>query len=333
MNTYYVKSPYLDTDILLRRGNWKPHSDEDKVDLIVIERGKTIEGLKNFYDMEVGIENYSMIEGIDKYNLIKSYLNEEKENKYVMKQIPLNPKKLDKEVLNFFEDDKIYMVKPVDSGKGEGIFIVKNIKDLEKKYHKLQKTHGVYHAKLKRKNKVSWLLQEYIDRPMLWKGRKFHIRSYYIITVDRKIYFSKIAFIVSAKKKYINDNYGDKDIHDSHYDINNEVLFCKESHIGFTDEQYEKMNRAIKKFHKTLIPKLKIKCYPGVNFCFEILGSDIMFTENGDLKFLELNKEPAIFEKTIPFYNYLFEGIMQEIIDKKFPPNIKQKKNNNIIKL
>ena len=333
MNTFYVKSPYLDKNILLRRGNWKAYQDEDTVDLIVIERGKTIKGLKNFYDKKVEIENYSIIENIDKYNLVKSYLNDSKNNKYVMNQIPLNPKKLTGNVLNFIQEGKIYMIKPVDSFKGHGIFLIKNAEELKNNYYKLKKTYGVYQAKLKRLNKVHWLLQEYIERPMLWKGRKFHIRSYYIITQDSKIYFSKINFTLPAKKKYKLGNFNDKNIHDTHYDINNEVIFCKESHEGFTDEQFNKMFKAIKNFHKTLIPKLKIKCYPGVNFCFEVLGSDIMFTEKGELKFLELNKEPAIFEKTMPFYNYLFEGIMKNIIDKKYPPKIKQEKNNNLIKL
>jgi len=333
MYTFYINSPYLDEDILLRRGNWRAYDNEKEVDLIVIERGKTIEGLKNFYDKNIAIENYSIIENIDKYNLVKSYLDDQKNKKYVINQIPLNPKKLSNKVLNFIEEGKIYMVKPVDSGKGSGIFLIKNKEELKKNYYKLNKTHGIYHAKLKRQNKVHWLLQEYLERPMLWKGRKFHIRSYYIITKNRDIYFSKINFTLPAKKKYQLSNFKDKDIHDTHYDSNNEVIFCKESHDGFTDEQFNRMFKAIKNFDKTLIPKLKIKCYPGVNFCFEVLGSDIMFTEKGELKFLELNKEPAIFEKTIPFYNYLFEGIMKEVIDKKYPPKIKQEKNNNLIKL
>ena len=332
MNTFYINSPYLDEDILLRRGNWRAYDNEEEVDLIVIERGKTIEGLKNFYDKSVAIENYSIIENIDKYNLVKSYLDDPKNSKYVINQIPLNPKKLSNNVLNFIEEGRIYMVKPVDSGKGSGIFLIKNKEELKKNYYKLKKTHGVYQAKIKRQNKVHWLLQEYLERPMLWKGRKFHIRIYYIITKDRDVYFSKINFTLPAKKKYQLNNFKDKDIHDTHYDINNEVVFCKESHEGFTDEQFDKMFKAIKKFHKTLIHKIKIKCYPGVNFCFEILGSDIMFTEKGELKLLELNKEPG-FTKKWPFYNYLFEGIMKEIIDKKYPPKIKQEKNNNLIKL
>jgi hypothetical protein len=89
--TYYIKSPHLDDKGLLARGNWKLWNGEDKIDLLIIERSEFPFGIKDFYDIKVGVENFMNIEGFDKYNLINSFLKNEKEKHFVQNQIALKP--------------------------------------------------------------------------------------------------------------------------------------------------------------------------------------------------------------------------------------------------
>lgn len=163
---------------------------------------------------------------------------------------------------------------------------------------------------------------------MLYNGKKFHLRTYYIITSGGNAFLCNASELIVAKKEYKEGEYKNKDIHDTHGVP--EYIFSDESHRGFDDEQYNKMKKDIIKLHKKFISKIGIKCYFDVNFCFQIFGADIMFTADNEIKVLELNYTPGMADFDS---NYLLEGIMQEIVDKKFPPKIKQPKNNNLIKL
>lgn len=93
MNTYFLFSPYIDENILLRRGNWKQYSESKKIDFLFIERasdnntdptkGTLNDILSRFYGKKIGIENYIESEGVDKYSFIESFLRKEKEKKFV----------------------------------------------------------------------------------------------------------------------------------------------------------------------------------------------------------------------------------------------------------
>lgn len=246
----------------------------------------------------------------------------------------MKPDKISKKALQFIKNKKICIVKPVSVSKGIGIFLVKSENELKKNYWKIKKTYTQTQRNLKNQNKIYWVLQEYINEPLLYKKHKFHIRTYYIVTSEGEHYVSRKGILMIAKKKYKKDNYEDKDIHDTHYNKEKkEVIFGEDKLDGFTDKEYKKMQKDIIEIHKTFISKLSIICYNNVDFCFQILGVDVMFTKDYQIKVLEINKSPQIINYKFPICSYLFEGIMQEIVDKKYPPKIKQTKNNHLIKL
>ena len=62
--------------------------------------------------------------------------------------------------------------------------------------------------------------------------------------------------------------------------------------------------------------------------CFFLFGLDIMFLEDFSPILIEANITPAANEHDI-----IFEGVVQEIIDKKFPPKFKPKEEKRFIKL
>ena len=337
MYTYYIKSPYIDEKILTNRGNWRKYKqNEKKVDFLMIEKSETTEGLSNFYDKHVGIENSIDINiaRLDKYSFIENFLKIPTERKYVPDQVALTPKKLSNKAIKFANEKKECLVKPVNASKGIGIFHVSSGEELKKKFWKINKTYNPRQRQLKQKNKIHWLLQEYIDDPMLYKGYKFHIRTYYIVTSDGQQFLSKKSYLMTAKKKYKKGNYNDLDIHDTHFDKNKEIIFGEKTLEGFTLSQYRKMKEDIIEIHKTFISKINnVVCYDNTDLCYIILGVDIMFTNDGQVKVLELNSSPGMQRYKMNISNYLLEGIMQEIVDKKFPPKNKLKINNHLIKL
>jgi hypothetical protein len=47
-----------------------------------------------------------------------------------------------------------------------------------------------------------YVLQEYIQRPLLWNDRKFHFRCYAVLTGDLRLHVYKHAFLHAANKPY-----------------------------------------------------------------------------------------------------------------------------------
>jgi tubulin---tyrosine ligase len=195
----------------------------------------------------------------------------------------------------------------------------------------IKKTHNYFQQSFKNKGKVHWLLQEYIINPMLYEGKKFHIRAFYILTSTGEQYLCDIFHIIYAKKKYNTINFNDKDVHDTHSGTGLRKDFWEKKHDGFTDKQFKEMKDKIITLHKSIGDKLKYICYEGVDNCFNIFGSDIMFTDKGECKLLEINKTPGF--KYNDLDKYIYEGIFSQIIDKIYPPFKKVRKNNNLIKL
>ena len=274
--------------------------------------------------------------GKDKYNLINSFLNSKVrgEKNLVMDQILIDinkPPFAIKADQNFIKDDKIYILKPVMGYAKKGIEIIENIKDFRKLYTEIRK----------KKEYDLWVAQEYITNPLLYLGKKFHFRCYYILTSDNKAYLYNTFIILRSKNRYKKDDYTNKDIHISIYNPEDEknikkFLINDRNTGAFTKEEYSLIKKGLLKVHRKIKDKIDYKCYPNAKNCFQIFGSDVMFTDDYKPKLIELNASPSFDNKKLLFGSNqqpVLEGIMQEIVDKKFPPKNKIKRNNHLIKL
>lgn len=73
----------------------------------------------------------------------------------------------------------LWLLKPADLNRGRGIHLFRTIEELGD----LLKTELTKHEK------GSFLVQKYIERPMLIKTRKFDIRVYSLITHHKEVFF------------------------------------------------------------------------------------------------------------------------------------------------
>ena len=71
----------------------------------------------------------------------------------------------------------MWVIKPAALNQGRGIEVLKNLKDI---------TEFIF-----RKKDNSWVVQKYIEKPLLYKSRKFDIRVWALVTDDYRIYFYK----------------------------------------------------------------------------------------------------------------------------------------------
>lgn len=77
----------------------------------------------------------------------------------------------------------MWLVKPAFLNRGRGIGIFKSMKDIQ---------DYMFNKNIQIKD---WVVQKYIERPLLLNGRKFDIRIWVIVTEDLKIYFYRQGYL------------------------------------------------------------------------------------------------------------------------------------------
>ena len=67
--------------------------------------------------------------------------------------------------------------------------------------------------------RTSWLVQQYIDRPLLIRGFKFHIRAVVLAVGRLKVFLHRHAIALMASKHYSCEDLGDLAVHASNHSV------------------------------------------------------------------------------------------------------------------
>ena len=195
--------------------------------------------------------------------------------------------------------ENIWLIKPAALNQGRGIEICHTLKEIK----------AVLSTKLP--NSV-WVVQKYIERPLLFKGRKFDIRVWALATARKELFFYKHGYLrtssfdysTGAKDNYIHltnnclqkwgDNYG---IHEAgntlSFDAFQEYLNTEYSDLGVN-------------VREQLVPRIKdliIDSYLSARKilhgskrknAFELLGYDFLVDEDFRVWLLEVNTNPYL---------------------------------------
>jgi len=220
-------------------------------------------------------------------------------------------------------NNHVYIVRPVGVGafSGKDIVIVYNIKTL----HQAKKIINKYE---------NIIISEYITNPMLYNLRKFHLRTYFLVSIINgkyKTFFYELYELFTAAKPYNNNDYTDKDVHDTHFKSTPLDIQCP--------DDLEPSIRDI--FNKNIYPKMK-NCmlyisklmenhttpYTQAKNAFEIFGCDFLVKDNYDVVLMEINDKTGFtmhkLEKKIEFSKHYLNVINELIIQPLFNNN-----NNN----
>jgi hypothetical protein len=212
-------------------------------------------------------------------------------------------------------NNKVWIYKPVSGFKGFGIKIFDNYKNFLK-YNKTQiilnkrkeyktlkkninqniKSSNTQYNKNIKTTKYRWVLQEYINNPLLVDGKKFHIRTHLLYSyIDNKeeLYYYQKGDILTAKSLYKKGDYYNKNIHDTHY-IPTDKIRIYPDYFKFTKEQQYNINIQIKQIYKDVKKHLHPKCYNDSKNCYEIFGVDLMIDVNHKVYLIEINSKIGI---------------------------------------
>jgi hypothetical protein len=202
------------------------------------------------------------------------------------------------DLFKFKYNGGVYIIRPSSlafSG-GMDITVVSSIKEFTDAKIGYNNLVNEYKRKShKRISDVEVIISEYFTNPLLFEGRKFHLRLYLLIVpqVGNVPFKCKIARnfgkILTAAAPYINGDYANKNIHDTHFnstprDIVFPDEFSNQEMLPYINEQLNHLEQEISVFARNLT-YYKSQDKSG----YEIFGIDVMVLSTGEIKLLEIN--------------------------------------------
>ena len=216
---------------------------------------------------------------------------------------------------------KVYIVRPVGKGAFSG-------KDIIRVYDNttLQKAKSLLHKKYD-----NIIISEYITNPMLYNGHKFHLRTYFLISIINgkyKTYFYDIYELFTALNPYTNNDYTDTNTHDTHFKSTPRDILCPYD-LDSTQQNifrkyiYPKMQTCMTYISKLM--ETHTKPYAQAENAFEIFGCDFLVKDNYDVVLMEINDKTGFTMhklKNKQRFSKLYLNIINNMIIKAIKKNI-----------
>lgn len=221
----------------------------------------------------------------------------------------------------------VYIFKPVTGFSGQGIRIVTTMQELLRYISQIIKENSnnwrstVPEKALYEKQRI-WVLQEYLTDPLLITQKvphtnqsadyKFHIRHYLFYVPGQTSYYVYEGEIAPARAPYMNGNWGNKLIHDTHFYGRDGELFP--SALELTEKQTHNIYEQISELYSYILACINAKCYAEARMCYELFGIDLILTRDYKLKVIEVNEKLGMPSNLTPMSKILFEGCLNKIV-------------------
>lgn len=216
---------------------------------------------------------------------------------------------------------KVWIIKPINSFAGVGNKLIRTFNEF--KYYFKQ----VHKIKLPRKEKDKFVIQEYITNPMLFQGKKFHLR-YHMLCYDNSFMSQNTFQVITAKENFRLSDFNNRDIHDSHYDGSLKNVYFPES-FKLSKKKIKLIKDQIDDLSRKLVKIVNFDCYPESKYCYQIFGVDIMILDDFSVKLLEVNNKLGYktgmdrdYNNGYSYNDTLFQKEINFVVDKVFPQNI-----------
>jgi hypothetical protein len=333
--------------------NLLKHCEKKKIDVykifpfticLTLSHHSFEEQLDNFKILFKEIDNYT-----PKSDVIFSSLFNALLNKKIGSSQTINIPK------TFNSGKNMWIIKPVNLNRGRCIKILNNIDEILKEMKWIQASKKILISEgnndiiknkiLNSEKKNSFekeyintngikceyiMIQKYLEKPLLYQGRKFDIRMWIMLMTNREneVYIFKEGHLKATSLKYNPDsndlfvhltNYSVQkhNIHFSKIEIGNEIPFYefqreldrKKTGINFKKDIYPKIVRIVRLTGGAAIQgKMN---FMNVKNCFEIFGYDFILDENFKPYLLEINTNPGL-EISSPLINQLLPRMIDD---------------------
>lgn len=188
-----------------------------------------------------------------------------------------------------------------------------------------------------------WIVQEYMLRPLLVKGRKFDIRCFVLLTQCSrqgvKAYFFDTAYVRTSSKKYTLNSLSDRETHLTNdavqknskaygkFESGNKLTF--EELQGTIEADYPGAPKNVVMGH--IMPQIKRLSalsveaaseqlvVSDINKSFELLGYDYMVNEDFDPVLIEINSNPCL-EFACPLLTDIISALIENVVKVALDP-------------
>lgn len=214
-------------------------------------------------------------------------------------------------VSNPRDDPPVYIVKPENSLSRTGVGIVRNYLELI--------SHLDHYSDYK-----EWIIQDYIDNPLLFNNKKFHFRIYVIYVQTENsttAYLSKNGFIYTANKEFETDIF-DNDIVLSGENSKNNVFYIPDDFTrSFGKQTWDTIvfPQIVKITRETIRSTVEhLKCPAKKQKCFKILGYDILINQDMKCFLAEINARNVSYKyPNQKFKDTFYKNILKIVLAKK----------------
>ena len=210
-------------------------------------------------------------------------------------------------------NNEVFIVRPAGIGafSGKGITVVHDDKSFNK---------GLEESK----NYENVIISKYITNPLLFQGRKFHLRTYLLVGVINGHYVTKFLDfyeLYTALEPYKNMDYNNHDIHDTHFGSTSRDYICPDDLPAelkpiFDRHIYPKMQNCM-----LLISKMfekHAKPWSQAANAFELFGCDFLVHDNYEITLMEINDRIGFkkysSEKRLQFSNLICNVILNSFL-------------------
>jgi hypothetical protein len=224
----------------------------------------------------------------------------------------------------------LWIVKPAWTHQGKGIEVFDSYKDIETFLTDKRDEEG---------NELLYLVQKYIEKPLLYKGRKFDFRTHVLVTSDPKFYVYPYGYVRVSSTDY-NVSNTDRNTHLTNVHIQMEsgasevksmMTFEEledyfEGRLVFSRDVIPQMKSCLEELFSATLDTLKPQSIKGRFFLYI---ADFMMDEDLNLHFIEMNAGAGTnngivkaFDNGfgVPYIQWYTRNMVEELFQKVLDP-------------
>lgn len=199
-------------------------------------------------------------------------------------------------------DKPIWIMKPVSKSQGRGIFLFRDLKDIQDwKRDGKEKKENAEEAE-------TYIVQRYIEQPLLIGGKKFDMRIYVLVTsyVPLRAWVYREGFVRFSGTRYSLDQIEDTFVHltnvaiqktapDYNPDRGAKWPLMNLRRYMETSRGIQVSNAAFRRINEMFWYSLLAVQDKVINdkHCFELYGYDVLFDESLNVWLIEVNASPS----------------------------------------
>ena len=211
-----------------------------------------------------------------------------------------------------------WILKPSSFNRGRGIHIFNSLEKLESLCEEIEKSYN-------------YIIQKYIESPLLFNDRKFDIRMWVLVTHDNSCYYFPHGYIRTSSEPFdiSSDCTNNKFIHLTNNAVQKEGSlygkFEKGNQVSFDEfenylnsvskaEKFSEIMENIKDIIKVSLLAVKNKLNPrNRQYCFEIFGYDFIIDSEFKPWLIEVNTNPCL-ELSSPLLSQIIPRMIEDAL-------------------